>query len=213
MRVTWTSTSRGQVGFQAEPQEYDAIPPVDSLLLSHPPLSTNPERMAIAAYLAFGYWTSGDLVLPQRLGPNTATAIERDLTHVQVRPGPVEYYPKPLDSGMHDVQVTFDAIGSASRIPAISVLNSSAWAGSIRGIHQLHVSSNAFAPDGFCAGSFQSIRARLAVAVIYSVDLSADRLIIHDGLDTPEDERMRLRALLLSTRLGLTFVDEAEFMF
>lgn len=96
MKITWKSTEYGQFGFHAELDEYDGTPPVSSLLLDHSPQSINPEREAIAGYLAFGHWASRDLHLPHKLGPNTATAIEADLKHIAIRPSPSSITPRPL---------------------------------------------------------------------------------------------------------------------
>lgn len=207
MKITWKSTHYGQVGFHAELQEYDAVPPVESLLLDHSPASVNLEREAMAAYLAFGHWTSGDLQLPHRLGPNTAAAIERDMSQVPVRPSPIEYYPKPLELGLRNVHVGFEADYVRNDVSTIAVLPASDWSGALRGLSSLAIASNAFVFD--IAASTESsshIRSRLAVAVLFSGDLSADTLVVNgDGVD--ETERKKLTALLLAVRLGLRFRD------
>lgn len=210
MKVTWKSTHYGQVGFHAELQEYDAVPPAESLLLDHAPASMNLEREAMAAYLAFGHWTSGDLQLPHRLGPNTAGAIERDMKHVPIRPSPVEYYPKPLELGLRDVCVGFDASYVRNDIPSIAVLPASEWSGALRGLASLAITSNAFVFDTAASTeATRGVRSRLAVAVLFAGDLSADTLVINaEGV--PKTERQRLTALLLAVRLGTRFIgDEA----
>lgn len=204
MKITWKGTLSGQVGFHAELQEYDAVPPVESLLLDHAPVTMNPEREAVAAYLAFGHWSSGDLQLPHRLGPNTAAAIERDMRHVAVRPSPIEYYPKPLELGIRDVRVGFDASYVRDDIAAIAVLPGSGWTGSVRTLHSIAVASNAFALDVAASQGYPAIRAKLAVAVLFAADMSADSLSIADN-ELPESEKARLRELLLSVRLGITW--------
>lgn len=205
MKITWKSTNYGQIGFHTELQEYDAVPPAESLLLDHAPASMNPEREAIAAYLAFGHWTSGDLQLPHRLGPNTAAAIEHDIRHVAVRPSPVEYYPKPLELGMRDVRVGFDASYVRNDVPSIAVLPASEWSGSLRSLASLAVVSNAFVFDTVAStDTSQGIRSRLAVAVLFAGDLSADTFVV-DGEHIPGIEREKLTALLLAVRLGIRF--------
>ncbi len=206
MKITWKGTNSGQVGFHAELQEYDAVPPADALLMDHSPSSINPEREAMAAYLAFGHWTSGDLQLPHRLGPNTAAAIEQDMQHVPVRPSPIEYYPKPLELGLRNVHVGFDSTYVRNDIPSIAVLPASAWTGALRGLASVSVCSNAFIfDDAASTTTSPSIRSRLAVAVLLAGDLSADELIV-DGRGVPESERKKLAALMLSVRLGIRFL-------
>lgn len=207
MKVSWKSTNYGQTGFHIDQLgEYDATPPVDALLLDRAPRTLNPERQAIAAYLAFSPWVSGDFTLPQRLGPNTAAAIERDLEHVQVRPAPVEYYPKPLEVGIREVSVVVDQMGHRGSGAFINVLRASEWAGSIRGLQSIAVASNAFALDAASSTDLESVRARLAVAVLFAGDLSADSLALPDRPDLPASEREALRSLLLAARLGLRFI-------
>lgn len=167
----------------------------------------NLEREAIAAYLAFGHWTSGDLQLPHRLGPNTAAAIERDMKHVSVRPSPIEYYPKPLEIGTREVHVGFNESNLSQDVPSISILAASHWTGAIRSLSSIAVASNAFAFD-FATSSerTQSIRAQLAVAVLFAGDMSADTFIMN-GSRIPEHERERIAALLLAVRIGVQFTD------
>lgn len=209
MKLTWNSSTTGQVGFHvAELGEYDAEPPVRALLLDHAPTSINLEREAIAAYLAFGRWTSGDLTLPHKLGPNTAHAIESDMKHVSIRPNPIEYYPKPLELGIRTVRVSFtDATLPASR-SAITVLDSSEWNGSVRGLRSIAVGANAVALDRAASTDFEQIRARLAVAVLFAGDLSADVLDVVGAQGLPSSERKRLEALLLAARLGVRFSED-----
>lgn len=206
MRISWKSTLFGQFGFHAELQEYDATPPIGSLLMDKAPASMNLEREALAGYLAFGPWVSGDLHLPHKLGPNTAAAIENDMSLVTVRPSPIEYYPKPLEIGLREVAVGFDPT-FISAIPSIAVLQASEWSGSIRGLQSVAVASNAFALDSMASESFAGIRARLAVAVLFAGDVSADVLVVHSPSSLPEPEKDRLTRLLLAVRLGVRFVE------
>lgn len=203
MRITWKSTHYGQVGLHAELDEYDATPPVDALLMDHAPMLKNPEREGIAAYLAFGRWVSGDLALPHKIGPNTAAAIERDLELVHVRPRPIEYYPKPLEIGVREVSVHFEHAGDSCG-SSITVLPASRWSGSIRGLQSVSVASNAIAFDDSLSGSFRSVRARLAIAVLFAADVSANTLVVRGDL-IAGTERHRIEALLLSTRLGVRY--------
>ncbi|MBO1031882.1 hypothetical protein IPV09_11105 [Tessaracoccus sp. SD287] len=206
MKITWKSTNYGQIGFHAELHEYDAVPPVDAMLVDKAPATTNLEREAIAAYLTWGHWVSGDLHLPHRLGPNTAAAIEADMSEVAVRPSPIEYYPKPLEVGLREVRVGFDET-FIGRDPSIAVLPVSEWTGSMRGLQSVAVASNAFTLDFIASKSYPSIRARLAVAVLFAGDVSADVLAVHCPARLPSSEKDRLTKLLLAARLGVRFVE------
>lgn len=207
MKLTWKGTYTNQVGFHVEElAEYDAEPPVRSMLLDHGPTHKNPEREAIAAYLAFGRWASGDFVLPRKHGPNTARAIENDMKHVPLRPQPIEYYPKPLDIGIRTIDLWFtpDRIGVDN---SISILPGAQWNGSIRTTLSLAVASNAHILDSSGIQGRRSVRARLAAAVLFADDLSADVLRIHPDAPVDEAEQARLSDLLGAARLGVEFID------
>lgn len=210
MKFKWEAQGHARIGLHVELGEYDANPPVTSLLLDYAPLSMNPERLAIAAYLAFGRWASGDFLLPMKLGPATASAIERDLRHVDVRPGPIEYYPKPLEVGVREVGLL---VGNehtpAPSDSTITVLPSSSWHGGMRGLRSITVASNAYALDNAASTTPESVRARLAVGVLFAGDLSADRVSIRWPHSLPDTEKSRISALLLSVRLGVRFVESA----
>lgn len=208
MKITWSTTNYGQTGFHIEHLgEYDAQPPVNSLLMDRAPRTMNPERQAIAAYLAFSPWISGDLHLPQRLGPNTAAAIERDHEHVQIRPVPIEYYPKPLEIGHRRAELVLDSFGHSGDSAFINIVRASDWAGSIRGLKSISVASNAFTLDAAAAHNEVSIRARLAVAVLFAGELSVDALILPDDIVISEREFESLRKLLLAARIGFEVKD------
>lgn len=206
MKISWHGNDYGMTGLHAEPGEYDASLPVDSLLIDYAPRNINPERLAVAAYLAFGRWVSGDLQLPAKLGPATAAAIERDLKHVHVRPGPIEYYPKPLEIGTREIRLNFtEAKTDPFTQDSMTILPSSGWNGGLRGLRSMTIASNAFALDSDTSHPQESIRARLAVGVLFAGDLSADRFVVQTPELITDSEISRLTDLLLSVRLGLSF--------
>lgn len=206
MRIEFEESVHARATLRCIPEEYDATPPVSELYLDCVPVALNPERLAIAAYLAFGHWASGDFQLPRKLGPNTAAAIERDLSHVSIRPGPIEYYPKPLEVGIRDIDVSIGNGIADTRSPyTINIYESSGWNGALRSLNSISVSSNAFAIDAARPTTHQSIRAQLAVAVMLAAELSADRLVVNDTCNIQASERRQIESLLLASRLGICF--------
>src|SRR5699024_4520050 len=121
-----------------------------------------------------------------------------DLAHVEVRPSPVEYYPKELEVGLREVSVVLDDFGHSGSGAFINVLRASEWAGSMRGLQSIAVSSNAFALDAAAPAAAASIRARFAVAVLFAVEHSADTLLLPEDLALEEVELDSLRSLLLA---------------
>lgn len=205
MKVSWSSTHDNRIGFHTELHEYDAVPPVAALLIDHAPAMINAEREAVASYLAFGHWVSGDLQLAHKVGPNTASAIERDMSFVDVRPSPLEYYPKPLPTGSRRVSVDFDGSGVSSSGPFISVLPASRWNGALRSHNGIALGSNAFVFDAAASGGHVAIRCRLAVAVLFAEDLLADTFVLRAN-DVDAREISRIRKLLAAVNIGLDLV-------
>lgn len=186
----------------AERSEYDALPPVDTLQVDFTPVAVNPDRLAVAAYLAFGAYSSGEFVLPQKFSPATAEAMEQDSAPVQLRPYPVEYYPKALTVGQATASLSFE-LGALADGSALVVLPADRYNGMITSPNKLLVSSNAFLFDAL--GSEEAgIRARLAVAVLFAEDLGIDTFTV-DGSSIAPTERQALVRLLSACRLGLAF--------
>lgn len=207
MKIKWVNNSLGQSGFKATAVEYDALLPVDTLWMDKAPQKMNPEREAIAAYLAFGEFASGEFELYRKMGPTTATAMVADSEPTQLFPQPIEYYPKPLPLGLRKgyVGVSPDILGKdLDGIDAvIAVLPSDQWNGSMTSHKKLAVASNGFLIDALNRGG---IRARLAVAVLFAEDLNIDSLLVPGDLVPDEQERKALEDLLLACRLGLQFI-------
>lgn len=197
MKVTIGPTPAHDLALTAHPGEYDAAPPVASLLLDHQPQALHPDRVALAAHLAFGRSTSGVLELPTPCSPAMAAAIRRDSDGVVDAVQPVELYPKGLPAGSVTAHLTDTLDGfSDPRRAGIAVLPSHAFNGALRTLTSVAVASNAF----LLARDEHDARPALAVAVLLAEDAAVDALV----LDVPEDEETaRLAALLGAARLGL----------
>lgn len=199
MRISWIYDENGAPRLQPEPEEYDAFPPVDSLLLDALPARRDPDREALAAYLVFGRWASGEITLPAAPSPQLAGAIERDAHPVRVRPRDVESTPRALPRGESLVDVVFDLPDLTPSTSTLAVVPGTAARGMLQAADLLLVPSNAGVLDGIGA---ESLRARLGVAVLFAADIDADVLRLARGALTSE-EHVRLAALLLSVNLEL----------
>lgn len=202
MKITTETNTYSAFNLVATRNEYDALPPVDTLQIDFAPVNINPDRLAIASYLAFGAYCSGGFELNVKFSPAAAEAIEQDAKPVQLRPAPIEYYPKALAIGMGEAAVSFSLPGESHKA-CIAVLPSDKYNGLITGHNQLIISSNAFFLDAVAQNAY-SIRARLAVAVLFAEDLGIDTLTV-DGSTIDTTERQSLVRLLTACRLGLTF--------
>jgi hypothetical protein len=187
--------------------EYDAHPPVDRLIVDHPPRVENAELIGMACYLAFGRWCGGELQLPVKVGPATANAMMRDaaVSGVSLLPSPIEYYPKPLPLGVREVRLSrMLRIDSAAAVYDVRV---DQWAGSLRSHTSVVVPSNSFLLDGMAG----NVRASLAVALLFANDVQVDSLVIEEHV--PEDEKDKLAALLSAVRIGVKFSEETSQSF
>lgn len=203
MKIKIQKNTYAPFNLVSERGEYDAIPPVDTLQVDFAPQLLNSDRLAIASYLVFGDFSSGDFELPLKCSPAAAEAIEQDAAPVQLRPAPIEYYPKALSAGQITAAVQFDLSSASSEHGIFSILPSDRYNGMIVGHKQLIVSSNAFLFDSL-NHRINSIRARLAVAVLFAEDFGVDTLRI-DGITIDAQEKIALVRLLAACRLGLGF--------
>lgn len=201
MKIRTNPLPSMQFSLSVELHEYDAVPPVNQLLLDRRPRIRQNDRDAIAAYLAFGQWAAAGFSLPAKISPATAEAIRAD-SHMSggLVAEPIEYYPKALPIGSTKVVVT-RAIGrSFLEQPELAVLQADTWNGAMGTTRSLALGSNAFVLDGD-----SSVRAHLAVAVLFATDLDADCFAL-EASQVPEQEQHRLRSLLSAVRLGIDFV-------
>lgn len=199
MILTWETHEGGSTSLVARVQEYDATPPVSSLVIDALPSNRHPDREALAGYLAFGRWASGDLIMPDGPSPLVAEAIEHDSLPIRVRPREVVYVPRRLPQGRHRVSV-LDAIPSGSSPGRLLAIVPSPLA---RGVfasgQQLVVPSNAFALGD---GPTSRRRSLLAVAVLFAADIDTDVLSLPKD-QLPQAEASRLGDLLQCVNLQL----------
>lgn len=200
MILTWTSSPPDDIALLAQPQEYDALAPVDGLTLDALPTHRHPDREAIAGYLAFGRWSSGDMRFPEPVSPFVAEAIEDDALPVKVRPRGVTYAPRASPLGTRGATVRFDLPTDSTTGPVIAVVPSTIAQGHSASSSRVVIPTNAFVLDH---GEAPSIRARLAIAVLFASDIEADVLEV-EGVSVPPKEALRLSALLHTVNLGLT---------
>lgn len=199
MILSWETHEHGAASLRAQVQEYDAFPPVDALLIDALPVERHPDREALAGYLAFGRWTSGDLVLPDGPSPLLAEAIEKDSLPVRVRPREVAYVPRRLPHGRRRVSVLDEIPPEPATEHVLVIAQSPLARGVFASGQQMIVPSNAFALGNSAPSR---LRALLAVAVLFAADVDADvlRLSVEQ---VPPGEAARLAALLQCVNLEL----------
>lgn len=202
MITYWETDSTLGPGITAQPEEYDAIPPLKTLQVGALPRQLSPDREAISIYLAFGHWTSGHLKFPRSLSPETAEAIEADSMPARIRTDLIEYAAREVPTGNRQTLLGFTAGETMQHSPTLSVIDNINSREFIQKTSSLTVSSNAFAFDRMDSQEHFSIRARLAVAVLFAEDADVESLVLNT-VKPANDELSRLRALLAVTNIGL----------
>lgn len=187
-------------------EEYDATPVTDHLTLGFGPQRVNNDRLAIASYLAFGLYASGNLQLAAEVSPSVAEAIEADAATVPVRVAPVVYAPRTLPAGDTPVTVQWTGKQQDAESPNITVIPDLEARGSLRHGASVFVASNAYVLDALSPGTSSAFVARLAVAVLFAEDLDAKQLQVATDATPDAALAARLRALLQSVNLDLVFL-------
>ena len=202
MRITYATTPAHEAELRAHVEDYDAYPPVRSLLIDYEPVARHPDRLALAAYLAFGRFASGRLEVPGWVSPALAAAIRTDSWGLVEDVGPVEYHPKGLPEGVTAARLSTALPPRAGDEAVIAVLPSDRWNGCLRSQRSLLVGANSHMLAGDPAG----VRAHLAVAVLVAEDMAVDSIAV-SASQAGEDQLGALAALLQPARLGLEVVD------
>lgn len=202
MIVSWDTELQAEPALRAVAEEYDAFPTPDVLITGAMPTRRHPEREAVAAYLAFGGWTSGSFAGPSPMSPLTADSIERDAAPVRMRCRDVVYAPTGLPRGRRTLDLSFGLPPAGLDEPTLAVVPGTQGRGALQIGKNLIVSSNAFAIDAVLAAGTRGIRARLAVGVLFAEDMDAAAFRVDEGL-LGGQELTALRQLLRTVNLEL----------
>lgn len=197
MRISKSRNNQRQVAYTVELSEYDAEPPSRTWLVDELPGNINPELEAVALYLVFGPWCGGEFVVPQKMGPNTAASISNH-AGVEFFPGPIEYYPKRLATGKHQIRLASEITAAGAR--TLVLLDMGEWNGSLRSMTSLVIASN----TALFANANDNLPALIAPAVLLAEELSIMSLDVLGFID-PEDiqtEKPLLQAAGISLAAG-----------
>lgn len=198
MRISKNRVKQRQIAYTVELSEYDAEPPTRQWLFDDLPEKINPELEAVALYLVFGPWCGGELIVPQKMGPNTAAAIIRH-AGVDFFPGPIEFYPKTLPRGSRAIRL-FDSIEDAGPSAFVS-LDSSEWNGTLRSTQTALVSSNTAVFSQLTGNQ----TARIAPMVLLADELDLGTIVFSDSVAA---EASLLENLLSAVGLNISMLQD-----
>lgn len=216
MKITWFGRNgTGRFGFLAEPGAYDAIPPVNELLVDRDMALISDDVLALSGFLTFAPYCSGVVSLPRKISPELAAAMQRFAQPDWLQVSPVEFEPRRAPQG-HGFAFVSSSADLGFKLPnswgrprnvAISVLDSSEWAGSLVAMDRILIASNAsvfarFGPDALSLLPFVS------VALLYLESYRCTTVVVPD--DAIADEAVWERLVDLVTACKLALVRESE---
>lgn len=202
MIINYKTSPCGLLEIVPTPEEYDAFPPVRSLICYQTPENFNADRLAVATYLAFGPWTSGQLTFPEAISPSTADAIEKDASPQKIRPYPIEYSSRQLPAGNRTMHFRKDITTTPNGQEYVIVLPTAKATGALHMPNLSMLSSNAFIIDSARELPYRSINAQLGAIAVYA-DVLALRTIIVPNEQIADNQLYRLRALFATVNLEL----------
>lgn len=186
----------GSFLLRAVPGEFDAVPLVDVLTLDRAPTEISPSRLGLAAYLAFGEFSSGELHFPRPIGPELAAAIDVDTAPIRLRSHGIDLVPKRLQRGERTIVIGTELClgGPTARL----VVASTAVA---HGFLTWQQSTVVCSNSSILGTPSRSI---LAVAVLFADELEAGEFLFEHDMNLAENEMIKLQVLLQSVGLNLS---------
>lgn len=216
MKLSWADAGlNGRYYFEAEPGEYDGVPPVGQLIVDRSALFLKNDVINLAAFLAFAPFISGELILPRKVSAELAEAMQDYLAPAWCGISPLDLNPTeaPLGDGMallsipgHETSKLPNQWGMPRNV-SLGVLDSAEWSGSILATDEIRVASNApvfskFVPqeEAFCP--------YISVALLFMEALRCKTLVIPDSIEIDDDQWSSLSRLMDSVKFG--FLKESE---
>lgn len=216
MKIAWTThDNSGRHGLRAEVGTYDAVPPIDTYFFDGPPILNDPDRVAVAAVLLFGRYTSGALEAPDACSPATASAIVRYLEPAAVSVTPVSLEPRalPVGAGLCIVSEEGDEVTApanawgARRNFVLRSLRSDQYSGALASMSTLDIATNGWLHARTGDVGLTRRAASIALAVLYAETLQFDEIAVPTTKVDPNSLR-RTRDLLASVRLGFALLGD-----
>lgn len=212
MKMEWTPRrSDGRASLTAEPESYDAAPPISGLIMDRAPALIHDDVLSVAAILAFGSYCSGPIALPRRVSPEVAAQIERFCAPIWVNASPIEMLPRANSSG-DGLLLLSDTLSDwanystwgESRQSILITVEASELAGSLVGYNGMILPTNefAFSAGGSCE---DRLAVKLAVGILFAESFFASRVAVPNQLlnQVSKDYLGRVSSLLESCKIGL----------
>ena len=218
MKIEWTGRDGvGRFALGASPEGYDAVPPLERLIVDRDMLIVNDEILALSGFLAFAPYIGSGVTLPKRVSPEVAAAMQQFASGAYLQIAPVDFEPfaAPTGRGMLFVDEANHArnvlpnIWGVPRNATISVLDASTWGGYLVSTDHLQIASNARVMAELGERRHRMLPF-LAVALLFVDSMKVSTLVVPDDSFDNEEDFQRVARLLDAGKLALLRESEAR---
>ncbi len=218
MKSRFVQNEFGQAGFQASTEEQDGSPHVSWLFTDLAPTWFSGPRRALGCSLPFLSFVSGKLSVDTKMTPLTASLVRELLPpgEVFIDSQNIEFKPTDIQKGGSTLHVkSVETLKEAEefiknslesdngiRQTAVAILKNDGVRGYISNPQYRIVSSNLWLLNHL-SSERESFYHLCSLALMYSEDLAAGRVIIHGMPSVPENELVKLVQAFYSVGISL----------
>lgn len=224
MQIKYQQDNFLRAGFIATPEEQDGFPRVAELYASLAPTWFSGGRRALAGALSNLTYVSGKLSVDQKFAPLTAELVRSLLpsSEVFINTENIDFKPTDIQKGGSTLHVK--SVSSVSegeefhglvrqidggvRQTSLSIIRNDGLRGYFSTPTSRSVSSNYWLVEALDS-SIQQIYSLAALALMYSEDLSAAKIVFHTSLLPDEQIHKVLRESFYSVGINLEIRNEA----
>lgn len=111
MKFTHSTLASGAWVLAAQPEDYDAWPPLMEVRFDAAPKTLHPERAAVGAYLLFRPWISGAIQAGPWISPAVAKAIQEHAAPVWMGTVALSLYARAIAKGDREARIELGGVG------------------------------------------------------------------------------------------------------
>ncbi|WP_282852882.1 hypothetical protein [Gulosibacter sediminis] len=220
MKLSWADAGlNGRYYFEAQPGEYDGVPPIGQLLVDRDALFLKNDVINLASFLVFAPFVSGELILPRKVSAELAEAMQDYLAPAWCGIFPLDLNPTeaPQGDGMallnipgHETTKLPNQWGMPRNV-SLTVLDSAEWSGSILATDEIRVASNAPVFSKFVPQQ-EALSPYISVALLFMEAFRCNTLVIPDSIEIDDVQWDRLSRLMDTVKFGFLRESEARVL-
>lgn len=173
MKFTHSTLASGAWVLAAQPEDYDAWPPLMEVRFDAAPKTLHPERAAVGAYLLFRPWISGAIQAGPWISPAVAKAIQEHAAPVWMGTVALSLYARAIAKGDREARIELGGVGhpAPSEDWVMSFPRSDRSFGSVWGEYSFVNPSNAWLLADEGASAERRAEVALGCATLFAEDL------------------------------------------